>query len=122
VILTTDGGSNNNEIYTKYNEVLDDKKQLQKTLEIMKNYIKYEQDIMMNKRNQIAKSLEDRERELLYQKEENRIIINENKELKNTIFRILHQVKLFEDAEAAREKEINVRIIFKYLVFCKSSH
>jgi hypothetical protein len=119
VVLTTDGISttyNNdvggkNDLYNKFEELVEEKKQLQQTIEIMKNYIKYEQENMICKSNEIGRILEKKEKELLYLKEENRVIINENKELKGAVFRMLHQIKLFEDAEAVREKELNVSIL-----------
>jgi hypothetical protein len=75
---------------------------------------------MINKKNEIARCLLEKETQVHILKEENNIIVNENKDLKNTILRMLHQIKLFEEAETNREKDLNVNLKLN-LEYCFSA-
>jgi hypothetical protein len=43
--------------------------------------------------------------------EEKKAIINENRELKFSLLRMLYQIEMFEEEEIRRNKEIQVKII-----------
>ena len=51
------------------------------------------------------------------EKKEEKILFEENKNLKITILRMLHQIQLFESKEIERDKEINVFLINIEILF-----
>jgi hypothetical protein len=86
--------------------------ELLKTIEILKNYIKIEQESMMNKRNEISKVLQDKDDQIRNLKIENYTIKKENYELKKDMLKVIEQVKIYEDGEIERDRAIDVyRII-----------
>jgi hypothetical protein len=95
---------------TDPNEMYDmDKIELIKTIEIMKSYIKLEQESMLNKRNEISKLLQDKDDEIRKLKIENFTVKKENYELKHSMLKVIEQVKIYEDEEIERDKAIDVR-------------
>jgi hypothetical protein len=83
-----------------------------KTVEILKNYIKIEQESMLNKRNELSRLLQDKDDQIGNLKIENFSIKKENYELKHNMLKVIEQVKIYENDEIEREKAFNVRIIY----------
>ena len=82
--------------------------ELIKTIEILRNYIKIEQESMLSKRNEISKLLQDKDDQIRNLKIENYTIKKENYELKQNMLKVIEQVKIYEDGEIEREKAVNV--------------
>ena len=85
-----------------------EKMELIKTIEILRNYIKIEQESMLSKRNEISKLLQDKDDQIRNLKIENYTIKKENYELKQNMLKVIEQVKIYEDGEIERETAVNV--------------
>jgi hypothetical protein len=93
-----------------------EKIELIKTIEILKSYIKLEQESMLNKRNEISKLVQDKDDEIRKLKIENFTVKKENYELKHSMLKVIEQVKIYEGEEIEREKDIDVRrLLFRNL-------
>jgi hypothetical protein len=98
-----------------------EKIELIKTIEILKSYIKIEQESMLVKRNEILKQLEVKDDQLRSLKIENYTIKKENYELKQNMLRVMEQVKIYEDGEIDREKAVNVFIVYLEIYIAANS-
>ena len=67
---------------------------------------------MINKKIEISKLIQEKDNEIRKLKIENYTINKENYELKQNMIKIIQQVKIYEDSEIEREKEINVGVFY----------
>lgn len=94
-----------------------EKIELIKTIEILKNFIKIEQESMNYKKNEISRLIQEKDDEIRKLKVENYTIKKENYELKQNMLKVIEQVKIYEDSEIEREKEINVGMFYLEIYF-----